>query len=90
MKTNKNSLSEMATSRQPLIKSQAENTYLAGELTANQLQGVAGGENALVSAFIKGFLAGGGTLGNPTPAPETPWPPAGRGDCNTNHNGVKY
>ena len=62
------------------------------ELNGDELRLVAGGvtnaETALGSAFIKGFLAGGGTMGNPTP--ETPWPPAGRGECNTNHNGVKF
>jgi hypothetical protein len=48
--------------------------------------GITNAQTALGKAFISGFLAGGGTMGNPG----TPWPPAGRGECNTNHNGVKY
>lgn len=59
-------------------------------LTDAEIEVVSGGvtnaETPLGKAFIAGFLAGGGTMGNPGPA----WPPAGRGDCNTNHNGVKY
>jgi hypothetical protein len=48
--------------------------------------GITNAQTALGKAFISGFLAGGGTMGNPG----IPWPPAGRGECNTNHNGVKY
>ena len=48
--------------------------------------GITNAQTALGRAFINGFLAGGGTMGNP----DSGWPPAGRGDCNTNHNGVKY
>ena len=48
--------------------------------------GITNAETPLGQAFIKGFLAGGGTMGDPGPAPI----PAGRGECNTNHNGVKY
>jgi hypothetical protein len=61
-------------------------------LTSEEMSSVSGGatnfETPAGAAFLAGFLAGGGTLGNPQP--EAPWPPAGRGDCNTNHNGVKY
>jgi hypothetical protein len=59
-------------------------------LTDAEIEVVSGGvtnaETPLGKAFIAGFLAGGGTMGDPG----TPWPPAGRGECNTNHNGVKY
>jgi hypothetical protein len=60
-----------------------------GSLTDAELERVSGGvKNAntlLGAAFISGFLAGGGTMGNPGPAI-----PAGRGECRTNHNGVRY
>jgi hypothetical protein len=52
------------------------------ELTSEQLDSVSGGmtnaETPAGQAFISAFLAAGGTMGQ---GYDTPWPPAGRGDC---------
>ena len=57
-------------------------------LTDADMELVSGGltnfQTPLGQAFLNGFLAGGGTLGDPG----TPWPPAGRHECHTNHNGL--